>query len=240
MDFWGTVLVLFRRWYVALPVLLLGVGGAGLVYTSIPPTYLSNGVIVLSIPKTGGTVPPNPKLPNPIINPLLNFDYGLNMTASILIQAMGAPEIAAELGVTPGDPTSYKVTNGSTNPESMSSGPFVFVEAESDSPEGARDMVARVLARTRVELLNRQTKVDAPRATFLTAMDVVPPTTPQPEHGSQARAAAAAAGVGALLSLWSSFALESYLVRRAIRRAVRNPGPASAKSRDAQPSGVAG
>ncbi|GAA0437843.1 hypothetical protein Acor_80130 [Acrocarpospora corrugata] len=240
MDFWGTVLVLFRRWYVALPVLLLGLGGAGLAYASIPPTYLSNGVIVLSIPRTGGTVPPNPRLPNPITNPLLNFDYGLNMTASILIQAMGSPEVAGELGVTPGDATSYKVSNGSTNPESMSSGPFVFVYAESDSPEGARDMVARVMARTKVELLNRQTKVNAPRETFLTAMDVVSPTTPQPEQGSRARAAAAAAGVGALLSLWSTFAVESYLVSRRARRGAQRPGRASAASRDAQPSGVAG
>ncbi|WP_214103459.1 hypothetical protein [Acrocarpospora catenulata] len=240
MDFWGTVLVLFRRWYVALPVLLLGLGGAGVIYASIPPTYLSNGVIVLSIPTTGGTVPPNPTLPNPITNPLLNFDYGLNMTASILIQAMGSPEVAAELGVKPGDPTQYKVTNGSTNPESMSSGPFVFVEAESDSAEGARAMVARVVARTKQELFNRQTKVGAPKQTFLTAIDVVLPTTPEPERGSRARAAAAAAGVGGLLSLWSTFAVESFVVSRRARKAAWRPGPVSASPRDVQPTGARG
>jgi hypothetical protein len=45
--------------------------------------------------------------------------------------------------------------------------------------------------------------------------------------------------VGGLLSLWSTFALESYLVRRS-RRAVRVLGSVSATSRDAQPSGVRG
>ncbi|WP_371781280.1 hypothetical protein [Streptosporangium subroseum] len=237
MDFWGTVLVLVRRWYIALPMLLLGLGGAAMAYLTIPPTYISNGVIVLSIPTTGGTVPPDPKLPNPITNPLLNFDYGLNMTASILIQAMGSPEMTAELGVRPGDPTSYKVTNGSTNPESMASSPFVFVEGESDSAEGARQMVAKVLARTKRELVQRQSKVGAPRQTYLTAIEVVAPTTPQPQLGSKARGAAAAAGVGALLSLWSTFAVESYLVARQ-RRKESEPGRSSSEPRGAQPLGA--
>ncbi|MBF8191060.1 hypothetical protein ITP53_36200, partial [Nonomuraea sp. K274] len=58
MDFWGTILVLIRRWYVALPASLVAVGVAFFAYSTIPVTYTTTAVLLLTAPTSGGTLPP--------------------------------------------------------------------------------------------------------------------------------------------------------------------------------------
>ncbi|WP_203881909.1 hypothetical protein [Planotetraspora kaengkrachanensis] len=219
MDFWGAVLVVLRRWYVVVPTFLLCIGAAVGMYAAVPVTYTSSAGIVLTIPKTGSSLPVNSKQPDPVTNPLLNFDDGLSMSASILIQALSAPEVGTELGVVPGGKTGFTVSNGATNPEWMMSGPFVFIEAESDTAEGAEGIVTKLVARAKEEMAKRQTAVGAPQQTFLNVTVVVPPTTPIAESGSKSRAAAAAGAAGLILSFFAAFAVESFLDARRARRA---------------------
>jgi hypothetical protein len=188
------------------------------VYLTIPTTYLSNSVLVLTIPTTGGSLPTNPLIPHGLTNPLLNFDHGLSVSASILIAALGTPETAAELGVSPDGTTTYKVYNGSSNLESLSTGPLVFIEGEGRTPEAAAEMVRRVIERTRDVLAERQRRLDAPRATFIKLDEMVPPTTPMAQRGRKMRSAAAAAGLGVIASLFVTFAAESFLSARSARR----------------------
>ncbi|GAA3124857.1 hypothetical protein [Nonomuraea salmonea] len=98
MDFWATVTVLFRRWYVTVPAFLLTIAAALGVYAVAPKTFVSTSAIVLTLPVTGGSLPSDPKFPNPSTNPLVTFDQGLNMTSAILIQALNTPKAAAEVG----------------------------------------------------------------------------------------------------------------------------------------------
>jgi uncharacterized protein involved in exopolysaccharide biosynthesis len=219
MDFWGAVLIVLRRWYVVVPTFLLCIGAAIGMYAAVPVTYVSSAGIVLTIPKTGSSLPSNSKQPDPVTNPLLNFDDGLSMSASILIQALSAPEVGTELGVTPGGKTGFTVSNGATNPEWMMSGPFVFIEAESDTAEGAEGIVTKLVARAKEEMAKRQAAVGAPQQTFLNVTVVVPPTTPIAESGSKSRAAAAAGAVGLILSFFAAFAVESFLDARRAKRA---------------------
>src|SRR5919198_480277 len=123
MDFWQTVLVVFRRWYVALPAFLLSILAAVGVYSTVPRTFVSSSVLVLTLPTTGASQPADPARPRDQINPLLNFDKGLSTSATILIQALSTPEAATELGVPPGGDTWFEVTNGSSNPELLITGP---------------------------------------------------------------------------------------------------------------------
>lgn len=225
MDLWGTILVLFRRWYVVVPSFVLCIGASFLVYTRIPVTYTSQAVMLITIPTTGATVPDDPRLANPLSNPLVTFDYGLNMTASLLIQALGTAETGERLGVPPGGDVEYKASNGSTNPELMMSGPFVFVEAEAPDPGTAKALVAKVMAQADVELARRQKAVGAPPKTFLTITHVVEPTTPEAKKGSRSRAAAAAAALSFMGSLTAAFGVESFAThRRARRRPASGPG----------------
>lgn len=62
MDLWDLTRLLFRRWYVALPILLASVLTAALVGQSVKPDYRSTGNLVL-IPAPGPVEPANPKQP---------------------------------------------------------------------------------------------------------------------------------------------------------------------------------
>jgi capsular polysaccharide biosynthesis protein len=238
MDFWRTLRVLVRRWYVVVPAFLLTVGAAALVFTSVPPTYVSYGVLVLNTPVTGSIEPNDPKSEVGLVNPLLNFDQGLSMSGSILIQALSHPETSAELGVLPDSPTRYKVHNGSTNPELLTSGPFIVIDGESTTAADARSIVQRVAERAVVELAKRQESLQAPKSTYITVNQVVSATTPEELNGSKARAAASALAVGMAVSLFAAFAFESFATRRRRRTDAALPpgvGPAGNGAVDPQP-----
>ncbi|GIH69058.1 YveK family protein [Sphaerimonospora thailandensis] len=221
MDFWGTVVVLFRRWYVTLPAFALAVGASFAVYVSIPTTYVSNAVLVLTIPTSGGTQPHDPERRGDLTNPLLNFDHGLSMAASVVIVALGTPEVSGELGVTPGGDPAYQVTNGNGNLEALTQSPFVFITGESTSPESARRIVGRVMVKARQVLDDRQRSLDTPPATFISMSEAVPPTTPLPQYGRRLRAAVTAAALGCVASLVTAFAAESIAQSSRARKAAR-------------------
>ncbi|WP_188188524.1 hypothetical protein [Nonomuraea sp. SYSU D8015] len=232
MDFWGTVLVLIRRWYVVVPAFLLAVGGAFVAYSTIPTTYTTSAVLVLTTPTSGGVKPGDPKAPISRVNPLLNFDHGLSVAASMLINAMSTPDMVAEMGVeVDGDPA-YAVTNGTNNLESLATGPLVFVEGESTRPEAATAIALKVIDRIEQELDLRQRQVQAPAETYITIREAVPPSKPMPQRGGKSRAAAAALGLGTIGALCAAFVadnlagpLRAYRARRAERGRPRDAEP---------------
>lgn len=233
MDFWQTMLVLFRRWYVALPAFLIAVGAAVGIYLTVPVTYTSTAVLVLDQPLAGGSLPALPTDKGTITNPLLNFDQGLNNTAAIVIQALNTPEVAAAMGASPtGDP-SYKVSNGSTNQqEQIVAGPFVFVEGDSRNPQAAQDIAKRCVERVKQELAGRQKALNAPEQTYITLDVAVQPTTPAAQRGNKTRAAAIAVLVGIVAALCAAYSFESYYQAR------RRKSPAHEQSLVAASSGA--
>jgi hypothetical protein len=209
MDFWQTVMVLFRRWYITVPAFLAALGVAGLVYTSVPTQYVSTSVLVLTAPRTGPTEEIDAEHPNAITNPLLNFEQGLSLSASILIQSLTTPDTAESLGLAPNGGTSYEVTNGSTNPELLESGPFVFIQGTSVTPQGAQDVVRKLSALASRDLAERQKKLNAPPSTYIAVNEVVPPTAPEVRQVRKLRAAGAAGALAVLAGLAAAFAYES-------------------------------
>lgn len=239
MDFWQTVLLLFRRWYVVLPALLASLGAATMVYLSTPVYYVSHSVIVLATSPVGSSVSTDRSGPPALVNPLLNYDYGLSTSASIIIQSLNSPEMAAELGVVPQGESAYKVSNGSTNPELLVSGPFIFIDGESRDPAAARALVQKVAKRVARELAARQKDLEAPPQTYVTANVVVAPTVGESKGGSRGRAGAAAVGIGLIISVASGFASDSVATRWAQRRRDRNDlAKSGAASRRAEPVGA--
>jgi len=232
VDFWGTILVLLRRWYVALPAFLLALGGAFTAYSTIPTTYTTTSVLVLTAPISGGVLPPDPDQPSAKVNPLLNFDHGLDVAASMLISAMSTPDMVAQMGTAVGE-TTYAVTNGTNNLESLATGPLVFVKGESRTPEAATTITLKVMDRLQHELDARQRQVHAPRETYITMSPAVPPSTPVAQQGRKLRSAASALGLGVIAALCASFAAESLagpLRERLARRRPRGgPSPAPAE-----------
>src|SRR3954454_25074977 len=125
MDFWQSVKVLVRRWYITVPAFFVTLGMAAGGFLLMPIQYQSGAVLVLTTPLNGGTLPRDANHPNPVTNPLMNFDRSLALTASIVIQEMNTSETAQDLGIVPGGVIHYEVNNGSSNPELLESGPFI-------------------------------------------------------------------------------------------------------------------
>jgi hypothetical protein len=220
MDIWRTTLVFFRRWYLTLPVFLVSLAVSGWVYVAVPTHYVSVSVLVLTTPTSGGSLPVDQSQRSALSNPLLNFDKGLGTSAAILIQILSSPETAAKMGAPAGGTTTYQVNNGSTNPELLNSGPFVFIQADSTSPAAARNLVLGLIDQAKLKLADRQRQLEAPLSTYIALGEVVPPTTPQAQRKSKMRAVAAALAIGFVASLCAAFGSESIAeAQRARRRA---------------------
>ncbi|RZS40906.1 hypothetical protein EV193_103221 [Herbihabitans rhizosphaerae] len=208
MDFWKTVLVLLRRWYIAVPVFLVTIGVAVGVYAAVPMRYESTGTVVLTSPANGANS--EAVRLRGVTNPLLSFDVSLGVSASIVIQSLSTPEVRKQLGAG-GSDTAYEITGGEIG------GPFIIVTAESTSEPGSKALVERVLARVNKELSDRQTALQAPRGTFIGVEQVVMPTLPEAQRGGKLRAGGVALALGLIATLGAAFALESIQQARARR-----------------------
>ncbi|MGH3851991.1 MAG: hypothetical protein ACRDR6_00525 [Pseudonocardiaceae bacterium] len=215
MDFWQTMLIVFRRWYVALPVFLLAFAAAGAVYISRPVHYVSDSILLLTTPTAGATQ--NFVLDHAPYrtNPLLNFGQGLNNTAAVLAQKLTTPEMFDQLGVSPnGDPT-FGVTNGSDNPELLISSPLVVITAQGTSPGKTRALVTQVTHRARQELVELQQNLQAPPSTYVVLSEVISPTIPQTQLSTRLRPAVAALALGCAASVAAVFGAESIMTHAA-------------------------
>jgi hypothetical protein len=238
MDFWRTVTVLFRRWYLTVPALLATLGITAAAHSMAPNRYESSSVLVLTAPLHGGTEAIHSSRPGEVINPLTNFDQSLALTGAIVIQQLNSSETANALGATPGGATNYSVNNGTSNPELLQSGPFVFIEGVGPSPEVAQGLTEKLAALAKRILAQRQTDLDAPPSTHITMQTVVPPTAGQPLTGSPMRAAAATGALAGLASLAAVYGFESFATHRRRRRQMQEGGLDLGES-DSAPTGVA-
>nr|BFE53758.1 hypothetical protein GCM10017745_71850 [Saccharothrix mutabilis subsp. capreolus] len=229
MDFWGAVRTLRRRWYIAVPSAFVAVAVAMGIFVSIPTRYQSSGVMVLTTPAAGGTfsqkVTPEEAVK---INPLLAFDGSLATTSQILSQILADPKTREKLGIVKDSPLNYTATGGGQN------GPFLFVTADSDTPEAAEKMVTTVLEFATKELDDQQRKLKAPESTFITSQVIVNPTEAEAQIGGKVRYAGAAFVLLMLLTTAATFGSDSILnhLRRRREAAAKAAGDADPKADD--------
>ncbi|GAA5172754.1 hypothetical protein [Amycolatopsis dongchuanensis] len=206
MDFWATIRVLVRRWYVAVPVFLVALGLAGGVYASVDTQYESTGTIVLTSPAAGARAGAGPSPEK--INPLLAFDGSLTTSAEILIQSLQDPATVKQFEHVDGVKTTYEVGNGQL------SGPFVVVVADAAAPQAAEKTVAAVLDLARKQLADRQQALQAPQSTYISADQVINPTPAEAKIGGKVRYAAVALALGLVAGLTAAYGFESFQQHR--------------------------
>ncbi|WP_156758086.1 YveK family protein [Actinokineospora pegani] len=205
MDFWKTLLVLLKRWYVAVPVFVVSLGLAAGVYAATPMHYESTGTLVLTAPTSGPTQVQDKDSGQ--TNPLLAFQSSLSISALIVVQSINTPEVVKGLGADKSD-HKFLLAGGSDT------GPFISVTAESADEEGSRRLVTTVLDLVRSELTKRQEALGAAPETFIRVDDVVPPTEPEPMRGGKLRAGGVALVLGLIASLATVYGVESYQTRK--------------------------
>ncbi|WP_104481892.1 hypothetical protein [Actinokineospora auranticolor] len=205
MDFFKTLLVLLKRWYVALPVFAVTVGSAAGVYVAMPLHYESTAVVVLTSPAGGATTTADKV--NGQTNPLLAFESSLSITASVVIQSINTPQVVKSLGADQPDHT-FVLTGGSDG------GPFITIKTDSASEPGSRELVIQVLDKVKDELTKRQQTLGAAPSTYIRVDDVVSPTVPEPLRGGKLRAAAVALVLGLIASLAAVYGVETMQARK--------------------------
>ncbi|HEY1573245.1 MAG TPA: hypothetical protein VGG05_18025 [Pseudonocardiaceae bacterium] len=211
MDFWKTMGVLLRRWYVSVPVFVLSVVLAGGVFLAVPTQYESTGTIVLTPPTDGGIVAIDPKQATGPGNPLLGFEGSLTITTQLLIQSLSSPTVQDQIAATGGVDT-YQAGDGGTG------GPFVVIIADAPTKVLAQRTVDLALKYAANELNARQRNLDAPPSTFIGTQVVVDPTPAETKLGGKVRFGGVALALGLVVSLGAAFAIESVMVGRRGRR----------------------
>ena len=216
MDLWKTIVVLLRRWYVAVPVFVVTLGLAAGTYAAVPMRYQSTGTVVLTSPAEGATSEATKQ--RGLTNPFLAFDMSLGVSAAIIIQSLSTEAVRKDLGADGAD-TTYLITGAEIG------GPFINVVADSVSEPEANATVKRVLERVQKDLSDRQTALLAPPGTFIKVETVVQPTKPEPQRGGKLRAAGAALVLGFAAMLTVVYGLESRAQSRRKKKAAAAAPP---------------
>jgi hypothetical protein len=209
VDFAKSLMVLLRRWYVALPALVISLGLSASVYQSVPAKYESRGTVMLLSSSSGASAGGTAK--TGLTNPLLSIDGSLTLTSTALIQVVQSPEVAQDI-------YDHGGTAAYTAGDAQLGGPFINVDATGGSPAEVQRTVLMVLQRAAVELRNREIAYKAPVSTYIQIDDLVPPTAPKQLLGSKVRAAGAALALALAFSLSSAFMIESLIENRREKR----------------------
>jgi len=157
------------QWFTVVSGLLLTLAAAAVVFALVPPSYTSSGTVVVMAPKR-----PAAKL----ANPLLAFDSNLDITASILLQALSSPVLAFRVGLVAGQDavTMMKAGIGS----SATTGPMINITAQSPDAVRSPAIVSWVIDLARRDLADRQRALKVANRMAVTLESVVEPTPARP------------------------------------------------------------
>jgi hypothetical protein len=213
VDLWQTITVVARRWYVSLPVFLVGLAIAAGAMVSTKHQYESTGTVVLREPSSAQVS--GPPVGDPA-NPMLDFADSLSTDASLLIQTLNSPAATAGVAAAGGTAT-FTASDGKLN------GPFIVVIADSVSPGLPQQTVELAFRYAAEQLQQREEAVGAPKASYIVLDPVVPPTQATLKAGGKSRFAGAVFVLSLALSLTATYGADTYLRRRRSRTAETAP-----------------
>jgi len=161
--------VLISQWFTVVSGLLLSMAAGALVFALVPPSYTSSGTVVVTAPARPTNKP---------ANPLLAFNSGLDITASILLQSLSSPLLPFRIGLVAGQDT-VTMKNGGTG-SSPTTGPFISITAQSPDAVRSPAIVSWVIDLARRDLADRQRALKVANRVAATLQSVVDPTPAKP------------------------------------------------------------
>lgn len=204
VDLWQTIKVVGRRWYISVPVFLLGLALAAAASLTAKHQYESTGTVVLRLPSAGQDK--GPPVGNPA-NPMLAFSDSLTTDASLLIQTLNSPAAVAVVGAQGGTAT-FTASSGALD------GPFIVVTADALTPGPTTATVELAFKYAEDQLVRSEQAVGARPATYIVLEDVVTPTPPAFKSGGKSRFAGAAFVLSLVLCLTVTYVADAILRRR--------------------------
>lgn len=195
-----SAMVLLRRWYVVLPILVLTLLAQLLVLIVVPPKYQVKASIVL-VQNGPVNSAANPNAP---VNPYV-ASYSLPALGSLLAQKLLAPETAAAVEAA-GQTGKYEVF------PSIDQTGSIALSAEDKSPEKARSRVTLLISTASAQLTTWQSGV--PEVGQVSARVLSPPSPAIPQNGSRIRALLVLLVLGLGVSVYLAFLVEGLADRR--------------------------
>lgn len=207
MDFWDLTKLLFRRWYVATPLLLLSVAGAALVGSSVEPDYVATSYVQLVTP----TVPQVKPGEQPPVqrNPWLNMGLSaLSGAATITVQ----DQTVLKQFQTQGLSQSFTL-------EMEGQLPIVKIEVIGKTKQQASETSKRLVTLLDGNVLALQDEYSVPAEDRITTRRLDLGDNLTEDSGKVKRALVAIGGAGVLLSIALTIAYDAWMRKRNRRRA---------------------
>lgn len=214
MDLWDLTKLLFRRWYFALPLLILSLGAVVAASQTVKPDYDAQGQLQM-IPPVGG-------VSNGPHNPWIDLGYTALGQAAVIRVSTDAQVHTDLIGAGLSDSFTVNLEYGTT---------YITTDAIGSSPAQATATVQRILQILDTEVRNQQKKFGVLPSDSVTTVVLNPGDKVTEVTSKVKRVIIVAAGIGLLVSTAMTIALDAILRRRSRRRsdgaaaAVMDPEP---------------
>ncbi|WP_173076953.1 hypothetical protein [Phytohabitans rumicis] len=207
MDLWDLTKLLFRRWYVAAPMLLLSAVIVVFVAKTVGPDYSAKGhVQIIPAPSAGKAVDPAAK-PRPT-NPWIDLGYeALANAAALAVTDQEALQGLVDRGFS----DSVTVTMDDNT---------VLLEIEAIAPTSAQATatVQEVIRLIAADIAAKQKQYGVLPEDTITSLTLNDGSSPEVVRSKVMRVLVVAAGVGVLMTIAGTIALDALLRRRLRRR----------------------
>lgn len=207
-----------RRWYIAVPGLLLAAAAAAGVWNAVGPEYERTGTQML--------LPGAASLPEDATNPFLYLG-GLSLPADVIVQSVSGENVLG--AVLDGFPGAEVVVD-----RGEGSAPVVRITVTTGDDESAEELLAIMMDRTVTTLEEIQTSESIPAADRMSLIPLAIDTESTLRQRTRTVAAAGAGVAVAVLAL-AAAALVDGLAKRKRRAAKDDDGRADGPQRQTSP-----
>jgi len=214
MDVFETLGVLWRRWYLVLPMLLLTLAGAYGVYTTVGERYRAQGSIVLVTPPTpADALTEQGQRPTPCAQNPFCGSGSLSNLGNVVARAMADDDVADRIARRHPD-AEYSVV---LSPDDRS--PIIEMTATATGAVETIATLRTVEREVQRELERRQTAVGVPPQALITSATVTEARSASVQAGGKIRATLIALGLGIVATVGVAHLAEGVSRTRARRRA---------------------
>jgi hypothetical protein len=201
VDLWDLTKLLFRRWYFALPLLILSLGAVVAASQTVKPDYDAQGQLQM-IPPVGG-------VSNGPHNPWIDLGYSA-LGQAVVIKISNDAQVRTDLAAAGlSDNFTVNLEYGTT---------YITTDAIGSSPAQATASVQRILQLLDDEVRNQQKKFGVLPSDSVTTSVLNPGDKVTEVTSKVKRVIIVAAGIGLLVSTAMTIALDAILRRRSRRR----------------------
>lgn len=214
MDLWDLTKLLYRRWFIAVPILFVCMAAIGLAVQDISPDYSATGHLQM-IPAPGSTKPEDPKANRRPVNPWLELDYDALGNAAMLkvVDARWLSQLA-DRGLT--DKVTV-VLDGSTA--------TYVIDAIGTSPQQATATVREVIRGLQQEIASKQSQYGALPEDTITTLVLNDGGSTKVIRSKVTRVLLVATGIALLVTVAATVGADTWLRRRKARQLEAANGP---------------